>query len=828
MDTQRIQQPEVPVPSSSTVTTQVLKPAQDNAPKPVETAGANPTKAGENSQPADTSPEDVFTKKKKEEDLLISREKLAQVLKESGSHFQVDGVQDAIVRMKAMKATLGEEKKVQKVLSSVKGYHKALHTEPNSPQKRKKIEPVHLTLMDIDAAKTRMEDMRGELQWEKIEKAAGTENSPYFKTYFMASNVPMKEMVEALKLARGLREGKAEQIVQGNHVTPLKRELIWATKMWLLDQAIANPIKNGKPVEIDMEYYELTSPQLIEKARNAAKAGAKVRILFDAGRLRADANSTKDASELARRLQSLLFLMEGMEGKDLGVTLFANKKVLGARDELMHVKLFRVGDSVIFGGMNGNTDSGENVDFASVVRGPAATALVESLKQDVDLSREASVEEIYGSQLDELKENDNMVISNFGALSFLGAILYKKVNPLNYKSRQSYVDALLKAAEEQAAENGKHLTDYAEFPDLNGDGKVNDDDVKVFLMDENRQMVPITKEGRELLAEEIKAVVERTRDRKNADALGDITPPSEGTKGNDTMIIAGTPAERQALVLHAIDTAEKFIKISSFVLTEPLARVLIQKYNEMKKQGKEFTVQVTLDPGLYEYGGSPNEAGFAPLENSGIPVKWVLLDRSNPYHDRKNHSKLMITDKMLISGSTNFSTKGLRRNWEESAALLFDEKSPESLRIRDTAVADFDHLFNSESVGINLQKASDIQFEGVTSKDLPLRIKEFQAYLLRNLIGKIEQYEIQVGKKVQEAISPPDVEKKVEELEAKGISRGYAIFMTLGEEKLQQIRESTPQWKELHENFMLKNGHKIEPALLKSTDPQLDDFYLAV
>lgn len=78
--------------------------------------------------------------------------------------------------------------------------------------------------------------------------------------------------------------------------------------------------------------------------------------------------------------------------------------------------------------------------------------------------------------------------------------------------------------------------------------------------------------------------------------------------GTDTVAVGDTSAERTAMMLHTIDTAEKRIDVSAFVVSEEVARALVEK---KKKMGADFQVRVVLDPGIYGYGGTPNEKATA-------------------------------------------------------------------------------------------------------------------------------------------------------------------------------------------------------------------------
>ena len=194
--------------------------------------------------------------------------------------------------------------------------------------------------------------------------------------------------------------------------------------------------------------------------------------------------------------------------------------------------------------------------------------------------------------------------------------------------------------------------------------------------------MPLSQAGKQLIADLATKVTEATLDPVNLERLADVELPEGKVSGKTVVGVGDLPVEREALLLHAISTAEEFIYIPTFVITKPVARALAARSEELKAEGKKLDVRVVADTNIYPFGGTPNEYGVFPLEDAGIKVRWSLIPRSVKEHDRKIHAKQVITDKMEFVGSTNLSTAGLNKNWELSGLVMFDENDPESMDAR--------------------------------------------------------------------------------------------------------------------------------------------------
>ena len=658
---------------------------------------------------------------------------------------------------------------------------------------------LRFALGDVKSSLTRMNEVDRTRKWDQVVKGADGDISSTYKAYFTHSDVAISEMREVVATAKDLANPDSTRRIHGNQVDALPRDRIWSTKMELLDGAVKEPVRNGRPLEVDAEYYELSSSQYIDKLNQAAAGGAHVRVLIDSGRLSPGPDGSNDGSSLAGRLNTLAQLQDGSPAgtPKPAVSLFANKEVLGARTDLMHRKLLRVGDDVVFGGMNANQGSGENVDFAMKIKGPATSHFVDTFRRDIDLSAGKSDEAIFGTQLHDLRlKTADVRLDRGGMRDFVSALSVGGAGTTQGDDTQR-----LRAQLDTLQQRGIDVTRLAKFSDANGDGKIDRTDVEsalTFSQDSHGGHTPLTFEGRALLADQLAARAERTRDKDNVAALRDVsTPATDAPKtADDTLAIADNKVERQAAVLQAIDGAQRYVKVSAFVVTKDVAAALIDKRDQMRAQGKPFDVQVVLDPGLYGYGGTPNSAAYKMLEDNGVEVKWNLLDRTDPGHDRKNHSKLLITDQALVAGSTNFSKKGLRENWEMSDVTWFGENADSRARQKQV-VDDFDRAWQHDAIGIDTRHLADAKFAGQSGEDLAVRKDGYRDQLLTTFLRGIEGYEREAGTAIQAEAGKPDTQAQVQALESHGIAHGYAVLDSVGTDRLQAIRESRPAYHKL-------------------------------
>lgn len=624
-----------------------------------------------------------------------------------------------------------------------------------------------------------------DIAWEKV--AGDKKDIPStYENYFKSTQVPVAEMQQVLAVRDDLQSGDSKMKLKGNNITPLVRNEIWETKMSLLDEAISNPVReDGKPVEINAEYYELSSDEMIGKLTDAANAGAKVRVVIDPGNLQYVSKDTFDATSMAVKSASVEKLLRNSDKSDIAVTLFPIKEKLGSSSEIMHRKLFRVDETSVFGGMNANRGSNENVDFAMEIQGPASKKIGDMFKEDAQNSSGKSLEQIYGIQVDNVRsEEKTIVLSNWGFESMLSSRLAGSLT--GKETSEEKFSAMIENAEKQ----GLDLTTLADFSSISKGEKPTHEDVKKYLMSQ-KTTVTLTPEGKEFLASTVEQTVEKINGKENLKALADITPPEgklpKGVKGKDVVAVGSEGFERQALLLESISTADKFIKISAFVLNKDIAQLLVDKKQEMESQGKPFDVQVVMDPGLYSYGGTPNEEGYKILESAGVDVKLNLLERTNS-HDRKNHSKLIFTDKMLMTGSTNFSMKGLRDNWEANDIVYFNEDEPSSMEKQKGIIESYDRMFTDEAIAIDTLSAAKKRYASYKGADKELLVENYRNRVLRDACRLIENYEVQTASYLNSNQPESDGSRGLE---------GYDLLDAFSAEDISKMREGLGTYKAL-------------------------------
>jgi hypothetical protein len=148
-------------------------------------------------------------------------------------------------------------------------------------------------------------------------------------------------------------------------------------------------------------------------------------------------------------------------------------------------------------------------------------------------------------------------------------------------------------------------------------------------------------------------------------------------------------------------------------------------------------------------------------------------------HARKIHAKEIITDKMLLTGSTNMSAKGLRVNWELSGASYFDEGDAADLKEMGEARKDFMRTWNDESIEINTRWLIDEALKGIQTKDVNIRKKEARRTLLLKFLREIDNYQKQVGNMFEDMEKDSMVYGEMKGLMAEGFSRGYALLQAV-------------------------------------------------
>ncbi len=564
----------------------------------------------------------------------------------------------------------------------------------------------------------------------------------------------------------------------GNKVEQVHQGKLWHSMNTLLDEGVASA-RAGKPVEVDAQYYELTSQDIVGKLAANAEAGNKVRVNVDPGRLVPFKGTTANIDDVPDKLRTILQLAQ-MPG-DVAVSTYPVSKELGSPSDLMHRKGLRVGEKFLLSGMNANSGSGENVDAGYIIEGPAATKLTQNFSRDVQVSKDAGIEDIYGKDaLDKFRQRD--VRMGARGLSSLFDTLGGPSEAGTKPPRFETYDQL----KEYAASKGSDLSKFIDLPAGEQGSQLD----KVIA---SGGPLPISDFGKEKVIEVIQRVNDTVRSPENQKRLDDITPPSDAVKGETKISLADTPVERETLLLKQIHDAEKFVYVPAFVITRPVAAALVAKRDEMKKAGKDIDIRVLADPGIYPDGGTPNEWGAKFLEDHDIPVRWAVLPRTGG-HDRKVHAKEMLTDKGDFVGSTNFSSKGLRDNWEHSGTIHFDASDPESAHLRDEARGSFEDLWDNYSLENNSKTQAETWKRNYRGVDREAQVESARNSSIRQTIRGIAHYEKESGEWINGQIASRKLGAQVQALMDQGYDDGNAKLKVL-----EQAMGSNPFHDGLHD-----------------------------
>ncbi len=649
-------------------------------------------------------------------------------------------------------------------------YHKTLHSEFRASGF--KDETIAARLADVHVFREGFDSFETALQMASakaaVEAVAGASFGPIgtvaaYSSYARLTEAALTDLCETLKDIEG---GKSHTLHTGNKVEQVHQEKLWPSMHRLLDGAIEGA-KGGKPVEIDAQYYELTSPDMVGKLAAAAEAGNKVRVNVDPGRLVAFKGSTVQLDDVPDKLRSLLALSKA-DG-DIAVSVYPITKKLGDPNDLMHRKLLRVGEQVLLPGMNANAGSGENVDAGYIIEGPAGKKLGENFARDVKDSIKPTNADIYGEEpLQEFADGDirtgrRGLVSLFDYKAGLSPAGTKMPKPQNFEELEALATkAGLKVADMFAVE---------------GDLKPQVDE-----MIKTGGTLPMSKACKELFMELLNDTMKATRTAANVKKLKDIEPPSGKEVGATAVSLADQPTEREALLIDAVHNAEQFVYIPAFVMTRPVASALVARRQELKEQGKDLDIKVLVDPGVYPDGGTPNEYGIKFLEDHGIPSRWALLPRSGD-HDRKVHAKQMLTDKAEFFGSTNFSNKGMRENWEHSGTVHFDPQDEAAMANRDQSKKNFEKMWEHNSFELSSKDLAAIWKSKYDGKDKSSQIEEARYNAVRKTIEAIENYEKESATFMLSKANDPEIASRVAELNKEGYEPGLAL-LTAVEEKM--------------------------------------------
>lgn len=646
-------------------------------------------------------------------------------------------------------------------------YHRSLHTELRAS--RYQNEDVKAELQDVHVFRAGSDKIRESLALSQsqtaVEALAGASFGPtgLVVAYAAYSDLQKSALEPLVDQIQGLRDGSSASLFQGNQTESFHGDQIWKQMNDMLDGAIADG-KAGHPQEIDAQYYELTSPDIVGKLAQAAEAGNKVRINVDPGRIVAFQGDHVVIDEVPDKLRALLQLAQAKG--DVGISAYPISKQLGNANNLMHRKGLRIGDKFLLSGMNANMGSGENIDAGYVIEGPAAKKLVQNFARDVSNSAGATNSEVYGEKplADFMGGDINM--GSRGLISLFDCVAGPAPAGSVLPKASSYSE--LEAA---AKSLGQKVSDYTDCSPA-----------KIDSLLSQGQKIPLSQGGKEQFLAVMNRTLEIARSPENLSRLQDISVPEGNPAGTTAVALADVPTEREALMLTALQEAKEFIYIPAFVMTKTVAAMIVAKRDEMREQGKELDIRVIADSGVYPDGGTPNETGVAFLEDAGIEVRWALLPRSGD-HDRKIHAKEILTDQGEFYGSTNFSKKGLRQNWEHSGYTKFSDDDPQADTHREAAKAQFLSLWDNETFSLNTrQEAEQRKASRKGDKDYDVQVEEARSSVVRDIIGRIANFERASAKFVSTQVGQDiNTAARIQELEAQGYDEGSATLNAVRE-----------------------------------------------
>lgn len=608
------------------------------------------------------------------------------------------------------------------------------------------------------------------------------------------TNKSERETGELIEQYQAFLSGDHRMKTEGNQVQQVHREHLWHGMNQLLDQAIASA-EAGNPVEMNLQYYELTSPDLLGKVARAMEAGNKLRLNIDPGRLSypekdAEGKSYFAVDDIPNKMRTLLQLAQ-VPGADAGVSIYAVKQQLDDPTDLMHRKIMRIGDQVLLSGMNANDGSGENLDSGYLIQGPAARSLVENLQRDIAHSKGAGIEEIWGEKHFADFHAQDLRVTGWGLSGLLDA--HSGPTPAGQPAPRpdNYEDF-----EKLAQKAGTSLASLLDVPTDQLKQRVEN------AIGGERVAVPLSAEGKKLLTGVIQKAIDATRQPENLEKLEDIQPPAGEAVGKTRVDIADLPLEREIMMLQAINEAEKFVYLPGFVLTRAVASAIVARRDALAAQGKELDIKIVADSGIYPQGNTPNSYGVTFLEDNGITPRWSKLTRTD-HHDRKIHAKQLITDKGEMTGSTNFSKKGMRENWEVSGYIHFEEGDEQGLKNREQSVAQFLDLWEHETFELSTRDLSayNARFRPAVGKEW--EIESGRDYAVKTTIKALEDYEKATAEVVSSLIERPEVAARYKQLRQEGYSDGDSKLMAckevLGKSEFYQQLEELPAAKALEE-----------------------------
>jgi phosphatidylserine/phosphatidylglycerophosphate/cardiolipin synthase-like enzyme len=586
---------------------------------------------------------------------------------------------------------------------------------------------------------------------------------------------------------------KNERIMnEGNQVKQVHREHLWKAKHELLDEAKASAVA-GNPTEVDLQYYELTSNEILGKVADAAKAGNKVRVNVDPGRLSYPDKDNKgnvvyEVDDIPDKMRAIIQLTS--LDADVGVSVYPALKNLGKADNLMHRKLMRVGNKALLPGMNANNGSGENIDAGYILEGPVVTTLIENFDRDVSNSLGAGRDEIWGDKQKKMFNEDILRMGTRGLSGLFDVLSGPKPAGEEAAKIDSY-ESYLKLANAAGVDPKKML-----------DVPADELESRFKAMLEGSETMSLSAYGKAQLSAVIDRALAATQTDRNIEKMKDITPPERAVAGKTTVAIADQPVEREAMMVKAISEAEEFIYVPGFVVTRGVASAIAARRDELAAKGQELEVKVVADSGVYPGGSTPNSWGVKFLEDKGIDVRWSKLTRTG-WHDRKIHAKQLITDKHEMFGSTNFSKKAMQENWEHSGLVSFDPKDSGAMANREESISQFMTLWNNETFELNSIGLATAWSQNKPEEGRGWFVESSRDGAIKKTIGLIEAYEEATAEFIQAQREDTAISHQAQKNRESGMSEGYSLLKAveseMGVEALTKALSDLPASKELNE-----------------------------
>ena len=664
-----------------------------------------------------------------------------------------------------------ELKYLKEHLSSLETNHKLLHLWKTMETSGKELYSNHQEILKL---RKKIQKIEREIRFLKLEKYV--ENVDYppeaVAEYYLNVNmdIPSGELKKIGEHYTSLKSSFSPMMSGGNSVKTLENGEIWKEMNDLLT------IKEKNPVEIDASFHLLNHPDIYKKIGDAAKSGHKIRILIDPGTGFKDDGYYADGSELYQCFKTLEQLTKETKGADTGIALMKKENI----KDSMKRNFLRAGDRIITGAMDGDRASGEDVDYAMLIEGPAAKSLSERFIKDVNLSSGKTMEEIMGKDTSDLlnkgfvidkktgnEERRKIILTAEDFRHFLASLLPAE--------SQKYIESAKNTADsswrilEEYKKHGMSVRDFGTFHS-HGNICLTDEKRLACLMSNRKEMkAELSDEGRIKFSEKFKEYFTELNSEGNMSRLKDIALPSDKVSGDQMLAVANSPEELQALIIYAINTAKDFLYIPSFCLTEDMAKLLIEKKKSMEKKCKKLDIKVILEPSLI------NMEACLLLEEAGIPVRWAILDGTDSRNNRKINSGMIVSDKIFLTGS-DLSNEGLRENIDTSVMAFVYPDIEETVKKREEYRKSFLKLWEKESLDFfNTFHLPDTpQFSDKLAKE------EYRKGLIEEVIKMIEKHEKNYGSIVSNILETrDDVREEKEKLIKEGFHEGNASLMAL-------------------------------------------------